>query len=158
MELFRAPPITTKKGRILFGSIVPIYWSIAFVVAAAIPDYFGFVSIIASFCIVQFSYTFPPLLHLAYSIQKDAATAGEGFDERTGVAKRSDSGIKRYVRGFVAKRWYVKVWHVIHAGGALATAGLGAYAAIVGMIEAFENPQVNAFTCRSPLDLSAPSA
>lgn len=158
MELFSAPPITTKRGKILFGMIVPIYWSIAFVIAAAIPDYFGFVSIIASFCIVQFSYSFPPILHLAYTIQKNAATVGEGFDHKTGVTKRNDSGFKRYIRGFMANRWYINVWHVIHAGGALATAGLGAYAAIVGMIEAFTNPQVNAFTCRSPLDLSAASA
>lgn len=32
---------------------------------------------------------------------------------------------------------------------------LGAYAAIVGMIGAFKNPQVNAFTCTSPLNLAA---
>jgi hypothetical protein len=34
-------------------------------------------------------------------------------------------------------------------------AGLGAYAAITGMIDAFKNPQVNSFSCRSPLDLTA---
>lgn len=127
-------------------------------VAASIPDYFGFVSVIAAFCIVQFSYSFPPILHLAYTMQKNAALVTEGFDERTGVTRHIDSGFRRYVRGFMARRWYVNVWHVIHAGGALATAGLGAYAAIVGMLDAFKNPQVNAFTCRSPLDLSAPSA
>lgn len=36
MELFNAPPITTKKDRVLFGMIVPVYWSLAFVAAAAI--------------------------------------------------------------------------------------------------------------------------
>jgi len=154
MDLFNAPPITTKKGRMLFGAIVPVYWSTAFVVAAAIPDYFGFVSVIAAFCILQFSYTFPPILHLAYTMQKNSVRQGEGFDAKTGVTKREDNGVKRWIRGFMARRWYVNVWHVIHAGGALATAGLGAYAAIQGMINAFKNPQVNAFTCRSPLDLS----
>jgi len=154
MEMFNAPPITTKKGRILFGLTVPVYWSIAFVVAAAIPDYFGFVSVIAAFCIIQFSYSFPPILHLAYTMQKNAQRQNEGFDSTTGITRRDDSGVKRYIRGFMARRWYVNVWHVLHAGGALATAGLGAYAAIVGMKEAFENPQINAFTCTSPLNLS----
>ena len=155
MELFNAPPITTKQGRMLFGAIVPIYWSIAFVIAAAIPDYFGFVSVIAAFCILQFSYTFPPILHLVYTMQKESALEGEGFDARTGLTKHIDSGVKRYIRGFMARKWYINVWHVIHAGGALATAGLGAYAAIQGMIDAFKNPQVNAFTCKSPLNLAA---
>ncbi len=36
-ELFGAPPLTTKSGKYLFASIVPVYWSLAFVVAAAIP-------------------------------------------------------------------------------------------------------------------------
>ncbi|KAL2424198.1 hypothetical protein ABEF95_004082 [Exophiala dermatitidis] len=153
-EIFRAPPLTTKRGKYLFASIVPIYWSVAFVIAAAIPDYFGFVSVIASFCVVQFSYTFPPILHLAYAMQKNSMAEGDGFNETTGQTVRSSHGFKRLVRGFFARRWYVNVWHVIHAGGALATAGLGAYAAIQGIIEAFKIPQVNSFTCTSPLDLT----
>jgi hypothetical protein len=153
-EIFNAPPLNTKAGKYLFASIVPIYWSLAFVVAAAIPDYFGFVSVIAAFCIVQFSYSFPPVIHLAYTMQKNAIRAEEGFDETTGETRRSDHGIKRLIRGFFADKWYINVWHVIHAGGALATAGLGAYAAIDGMIEAFKIPQVNAFTCTSPLNLN----
>ncbi|EXJ73654.1 uncharacterized protein A1O5_03416 [Cladophialophora psammophila CBS 110553] len=154
-ELFNAPPLTTKPGKYLFSAIVPVYWSVAFIVAAAIPDYFGFVSVIAAFCIVQFSYSFPPIIHLAYTMQRNSMRPGEGFNEQTGYTARSDRGITRLVKGFFADRWYINVWHVIHAGGALATAGLGAYAAIEGMIEAFKNPQVNSFTCTSPLDLSA---
>ena len=37
MELFHAPPLTTKAGKYLYASIVPFYWSLAFVIAAAIP-------------------------------------------------------------------------------------------------------------------------
>jgi hypothetical protein len=48
----------------------------------------------------------------------------------------------------------MNLWNVIYLGGALATAGLGAYAAIQGMIDVFENPQINAFTCTSPLNLN----
>jgi hypothetical protein len=88
-------------------------------------------------------------------MQKNAMRGEDGFDETTGETRRSDHGIKRLIRGFFADKWYINVWHVIHAGGALATAGLGAYAAIDGMIEAFKIPQVNAFTCTSPLNLNA---
>ncbi|OAG34630.1 hypothetical protein AYO21_11226 [Fonsecaea monophora] len=154
-ELFNAPPLTSKPGKYLFSAIVPVYWSVAFIVAAAIPDYFGFVSVIAAFCIVQFSYSFPPIIHLAYTMQRNSMTPGDGFNEQTGQTVRSEHGIKRLIKGFFADKWYINVWHIIHAGGALATAGLGAYAAIEGMIEAFKNPQVNSFTCTSPLDLSA---
>ncbi|OAP65406.1 hypothetical protein AYL99_01378 [Fonsecaea erecta] len=154
-ELFHAPPLTSKPGKYLFSAIVPVYWSVAFIVAAAIPDYFGFVSVIAAFCIVQFSYSFPPIIHLAYTMQRNSMRPGEGFNEHTGQTTRSDHGIKRLIKGFFADRWYINVWHIIHAGGALATAGLGAYAAIEGMIDAFKNPQINSFTCKSPLDLSA---
>ncbi|EXJ60239.1 hypothetical protein A1O7_04391 [Cladophialophora yegresii CBS 114405] len=155
-ELFGAPPLSTKSGKYLFASIVPIYWSIAFVVAAAIPDYFGFVSVIAAFCIVQFSYSFPPIIHLAYTVQRNSMDPSSGFDSTTGQTTKAHRALlTRIWKGFWADKWYINVWHVIHAGGALATAGLGAYAAIQGMIEAFKNPQVNSFTCRSPLDLSA---
>lgn len=140
MDLFKAPPLTTRGGKICFAILVPIYWVTAFVIAAAIPDYFGFVSIIAAFCVVQFSYSFPPILFLGYLMQKSAIRAGmnEGFDPATGETKRLDKGIKRWVRGFYADKWYVNVWHVILGGGALAVAGLGAYAAIQSMILAFE--------------------
>lgn len=151
MEIFRAPPITTKRGKIFFGILVPIYWSIAYVIAAAIPDYFAFVSVIAAFCILQFSYSFPPILHLFYTIQKNSAGT---FDTTNGTANRQLSGFQRFKHGFFAKYWYWNLWHVIYAGGALATAGLGAYAAIVAMMDAFESPQVNAFTCVSPLNLN----
>lgn len=36
-ELFAAPPLSTKAGKYLYAAIVPVYWSIAFVIAAAIP-------------------------------------------------------------------------------------------------------------------------
>ena len=155
MDLLRAPPLTTKKGKILWAIIVPIYWSIAFIVAASIPDFFGLVSVVAAFCIVQFCYSFPPLLALGFFIKTHALQAGEGFDPATGVVTKHDSGIKRWVRGFVSGPWYINAWNVIYLGGALVTAGLGAYAAIEGLIAAFADPQVNAFSCQSPLNLNA---
>ena len=137
--------------------IVPIYWTIAFIVAASIPDFFGLVSVVAAICIIQFTYSFPPLLALGYFIKLHAIRTdqGEGFDPTTGRTIRNDRGVKRWIRGFMSGPWYMNAWNVIYLGGALATAGLGAYAAIQGMIEAFKNPELNAFTCTSPLNLNA---
>ena len=157
MEFVKAPPLTTRKGKLFWAMIVPIWWSIAFIIAAAIPDYFGFVSIVSAVAVIQFSYSFPPILAVGYNIHRYAMESGvgDGFDPNTGEVVRSDSGVKRWVRGFSSGPWYLNVWHVVYAGGALATAGLGMYAACEGLIEAFKNPQVNAFSCRSPLDLSS---
>lgn len=135
---------------------MPIWWSIAYVVAAAIPDYFGFVSVISAATVVQFTYSFPPILALGYNMKLYAlkTSQGDGFDPTTGTIIRQDTGLKRLWRGLVNGPWIWNVLHVLYGGGALATAGLGMYAAVEGMIEAFQNPQVNAFTCVSPLDLS----
>lgn len=179
MDLFSAPPLTTRPGKIIYGIIVPIWWSIAYVLAAAIPDYFGFASVISSAVGLEFTYCFPPMLALAYDIQLNAMTEGEGFDPQTGVLARKDRGLKRWARGFRRGKWWLNVLHVLYALGAWATAGLGLYAAIkgtsldnackvlpsgsgekilansmTGMILAFENPQLNSFTCTSPLNLN----
>jgi hypothetical protein len=154
IDLFNFPPLTTTRGKYIWAAIVPVYWSIAFIVAASIPDFFGLVAVVAAFCVVQFCYSFPPLLALGYFIKKNALRDGEGFDATTGAVTRHDTGIKRWMRGFFAGNWYMNVFNAIYLGGALATAGLGAYSAIESMITAFENPQVNAFTCNSPLNLN----
>ena len=156
-DLFKAPPLTHRRGKILWVIIVPIWWSIAFVVAAAIPDYFGFVSVIAAAAIIQFTYSFPPIIALGYNIKLYAmkTSVGDGFDPNTGVVTRQDTGSKRWMRGLMNGPWHWNILNVLYAIGALATAGLGLYAAIEGMIAAFEIPQFNAFTCTSPLDLSA---
>ena len=156
MDMFQAPPLTTKSGKVLWMIIVPIWWSTGFIIAAAIPDYFGFVSVISAIAVIQFSYSFPPILALGYNIHFNAMkySEGDGFDPTTGHVTRRDTGMKRWIRGLTSGPWYMNIAHFLYAGGSLATAGLGMYAAVEGMVAVFANPQVNSFTCRSPLDLS----
>jgi hypothetical protein len=156
VDVFNAPPLTTKKGKYLWVGIIPVYWSIAFVIAASIPNFFGLTSIVAAVCILQFTYTFPPLLAIGYYTKKYAMQPGEGYDPQTGRVTRHDNGIKRWIRGFCSGPWYMNVWNVLFMLGAGVTAGLGAYSAIEALISAFKNPQVSAFTCHSPLDNTAP--
>lgn len=153
MEWFHAPSLTESRGKLIYAAIVPFYWIIAFIIAASIPDFFGLLSVTAAICFVQFTYSFPPWLALGYFIQENAMQEGEGFDPATGNVIRHDTGIKRWVRGFFAKRWYVNAWHIIYMLGALSVSGLGAYAGISSLITAFKNPQINAFSCTSPLNL-----
>ena len=151
VELFRAPPLTQRAGKIAWAFFIPAYWAVAYVIAAGIPDFAGFIAIVSAFCIVQFTYSFPPLLHLFYSVQRGAMQPGEGFDPATGQVTRFDSGVKRWSRGFMRGHWWLNAWNVIYLLGALVTAGLGAYSAIENLIEAYAKPQLNAYSCTSPL-------
>jgi hypothetical protein len=89
-------------GKLIFAFVVPIYWSIAFIVAAAIPDFFGLTNMIAAVCTLQFTYSFPPLLAFGYLIQKNAMLEGEGFDPVTGEVVLHDHGLKRYSQSFIS--------------------------------------------------------
>jgi hypothetical protein len=151
IDFCRAPPLTKRSGKIIWVIIVPIYWSIAFIIAGSIPNFFGLSSLVASLCILQFTYTFPPMLYIGYAIKVGAALPGEGFDPITGVVTRHDSGPRRWIRGFFKNRWWLNTWHVIFFLGALVTAALGAFSAIEALIAAFKEPQIDAFTCHSPV-------
>ncbi|KAH8884394.1 transmembrane amino acid transporter protein [Thozetella sp. PMI_491] len=151
-ELLNAPPLHTKPGKILWAFIVPIYWIIAFVIAAAIPDFFGLTSVTAAICFVQFTYTFPAFIGLGFFVQRNAMSGEETFDPVTRAVTRRDSGVKRWIRGFCTRRVWLNVILLVYTLGSLAVSGLGAYSAIMGLIDAFQTPQINAFTCTSPLD------
>lgn len=131
-----------------------MYWSVAFVIGAAIPDFSGFTAIVSAVCILQFTYTFPPFLHLLFNIKKNALRSGEGFDPATGNIVLHDTGVRRMRRGFMAGNWYLNVWNIIYFLGALATAGLGIWAAVKNLIVVYAIPELNALGCTSPLDVS----
>lgn len=137
MDILRAPPLTAKPGKIFYAALVPIWWSTAFIIAAAIPDYFGFVSVISASTLLNLTYTLPPFLALGYDIQRLAVRAdqGEGFDPNTGVVTRHAKGLNRWIRGFFSGgvvQIVVNVLHVLYFLASLAMCGLGMYAAVDG--------------------------
>ncbi|KAI9744926.1 MAG: hypothetical protein M1818_001852 [Claussenomyces sp. TS43310] len=159
LDLFSAPPLNTKTGKIIYASMVPVWWSIAFVIAAAIPDYFGFVSVISASTLLNLTYTMPPFFALGFDIQKNALLGdqSEGFNPATGPAVRYESTTKRWIRGFLSGGAFqvaINVWHVIYFLASLSMSGLGMYAAIQGLINAFKDNQLNSFSCQSPLNLN----
>jgi len=135
-EIFNFPILQSKKGRWLWYAMGPVYWALAFIVGASVPNLFGVANCVGSLLILNFTYTFPPLLYVGYRCQIDAMLPGEGFDPETGVTVRHDGGFTRWSRGF-RKCLALNSMNVIYFLGALATSGMGAWAAIIGLIDVF---------------------
>ncbi|PYI00022.1 hypothetical protein BO71DRAFT_341301 [Aspergillus ellipticus CBS 707.79] len=148
-DVFHLPSLDHKAGKMIWIGLVPVYWGLAFVLAGAVPQISNLTSFEGALCIFQFSYTFPPLLLVGYNIQKDAILPEETFDPKTGVTKRVDSGMKRWIRGFKQKfAW--NVFDILYSMAALGTAGMGMWAAITGMKVDFAETALTPFTCANP--------
>ncbi|KAJ5495145.1 amino acid transporter [Penicillium diatomitis] len=155
VEFFHFPPLTNRAGKILWIALIPIYWAIAFCIAAGIPNFSGITSVVAAFCILQFTYTFPPMLATYFWIKKAALQDGEGFDPVTGHSIRHDRGLRRIVRGFLAQKpkyLLFSTFNIFYFLGALALAGLGAYSSITILRDSYASGATTSFTCHSPLD------
>ncbi|KAL8716140.1 MAG: hypothetical protein Q9220_000045 [cf. Caloplaca sp. 1 TL-2023] len=151
MDLFGFPSLATKTGKLLWVAVVPIYWALAFVIAAAIPSVSNLSGLIAAVCILQFSYTFPPFLMLFHNAQRDAIQEGvEGFNPSTGQTVRQDSGLSRWKRG-LQKHAALNAFNLFFFLGSLATAVLGIYSAVIGLIDAYEKTAVSGFSCTNPI-------
>jgi hypothetical protein len=149
-ELFNAPPLTSRAGKILWVAMVPAYWVIAWVVCAAIPQFSYISGLVGAVCILQFTYTFPAILAFGFQIQKDAMVPEEFFDPTTKTYNRIDTGVKRWIRGFKVK-WHLNTFNFIYFLGALCTAALGIYSSCLGLISAFSgNSAATSFGCGSP--------
>ena len=150
MDYFRFPTLGSRAGKLAWVAVVPFYWATAFILAAAVPQVSNLGGFIAAACILQFSYTFPPLLHMGYKIQKAALQTGEGFDPATGHTVRLDGGVKRWMRGY-KDGWMLNTFHVFFFLGSLVTAVLGIYSSILGMIESYASDATTSFGCNSPV-------
>ncbi|KAK1823520.1 hypothetical protein LTR12_002149 [Friedmanniomyces endolithicus] len=137
-DLFHFPALDKKMGKLIWIAIIPIYWGLAFVVAAAIPQ-------IANLT----SFTFPPMLKVGFNCQNDAISEEEHFDPVSGQVQRRDEGWTRWMRGF--KRQFAwNTFDSLYALCALGTAGLGLYASITGMATSFATTKLTPFTCAPP--------
>lgn len=134
IDIFKAPPLTPRRGKIIYAVIVPIWWIIAFIIAAAIPAYIYFTSIMAASCLLNLSYTIPTWLALGYDIKR--LTIG-GFDPTIGRISRAGVGIRRHINGFFAggpSQTLINIWHLLFLLASLGLCGLGMYASIEGWV------------------------
>lgn len=151
-EVLNFPPIITKKGKMMWFCLGPIYWIIAFVVAASVPNLNSIVSLVGGLLSLNFTYSFPALCYMGYRSHLAAALPGEGFDPVTGQTTRHDFGLKRFWRGF-SKDWWVTVPVLLFALGGLASSGLGTWASIEGAIQIFgpNGTVATSWGCTSPV-------
>lgn len=135
IDLFNVPTLQTKIGKILFAIIVPIWWAIAYVIAAAVPDFFGIVSVVAASSLLILTYALPPFIALGLDMRQTALKLGlvREFDPATGAT--SKLRFSDYGRAFFGGSWFrtgINIWHVIYVLASLAMSGLGMYAAVEG--------------------------
>ncbi|KAI4594641.1 hypothetical protein KJ359_007731 [Pestalotiopsis sp. 9143b] len=150
-ELFKFPGLTTRRGKIMWAFLIPVYWILAFIIAAAVPAFSAIVGLNSAFFTLSFTYTLPALMALGYWVKKDAMIEGqERFDPSTGTYNYVDRGFARLRRGFMKKPLF-NLANIIYILGATATCGLGCYSAIVSLIEAFERGSANSLSCKPPL-------
>lgn len=151
-EILHFPEITSKKGKWMWYSLGPIYWALAFIVAAAIPNLNVISSLVGALGILNFTYTFPAFMYLGYRVKADAKLPGEGFDPVTRVTTRHDEGWKRWFRGFKVN-WHINTLSFLYGCGGLACCGMGAWAAIESCIAVFGpgGTVATSFGCATPV-------
>lgn len=139
VDILGAPLLTSRRGKLGYAALVPAWWTVAFLIAAAIPAYVAFVSIISASTLLNLSYTVPPWLALGYDIRRHtmaaADAAGEAFDPVTGTGGGRTSGWGRYVRGYFAggpAQVALNVFHTLILLASLGLSGLGLWASIEG--------------------------
>lgn len=122
------------------------------VIGSAIPNISSLSTLIGAACILQFTYTFPPLLLLGWWMQKDACAGDKPWEPGMEKwANRVDSWrqASRWKRG-LRKHWYAKLFLFLLFLGALSLCGLGLYAGIESAIEAYAKNATTAYSCRAP--------
>ena len=150
-EVFRFPPLTASRGKTLWAIMVPVYWAVAFIIGAAIPQFSYISGLVGALFILSFTYTLPALLALGFWIQKEAMLPEERFDPTSGTCNYVDTGMKRWVRGYM-KRPFFNTWNFLYMLGALATTALGMYSSIEGLISAFSGTSAaTSFGCTAPV-------
>ncbi|OQE44628.1 hypothetical protein PENCOP_c002G07913 [Penicillium coprophilum] len=148
-DVFHLPDLNSRTGKFIWIGLAPAYWALAWVFAAAIPQISNLASFVGAACILQFSFTFPPLLLVGFNIQNDAILPEEEFNPTTGHTQRLDSGIKRWIRGY-KKKFVWNTFDVLYGIGALGAAGLGIWASVTSMHTQFEGGSLTPFTCANP--------
>ncbi|KAF8635158.1 hypothetical protein AX15_000500 [Amanita polypyramis BW_CC] len=151
---FNGPRYLTFKGRIIWTFMVFIYWGVAFVIGSAIPQIQTITGLIAAVAIMQFSYTFPPLLWVGYQIITDAMKEDEPYVPGAGARGRIDSwrDWSRWKRGLFSGQWYFKLFNLAVGLAGLATACLGMWGAGEAIKATFALAGVaTSFSCVAPV-------
>jgi len=135
-QMLGMPPISERKGYYIWLALGPVYWILALILAVSVPNFTAITNLIGGLLSLNFTYSIPAIMYVAYAVQTGAALPGEGFDPYTGVTTRHDNGWPRYMRG-LRKTWWRSIPAILFALGGLASSGMGSWSAILSLIEIF---------------------
>ncbi|KAF8815786.1 hypothetical protein BYT27DRAFT_7224712 [Phlegmacium glaucopus] len=132
-DWLNGPRLMSFKGRIIWIGLVFAYWALSFVVASAVPQVQTITGLIAAVSIMQFTYTFPPILRLGYDVITDAMVADAPY-------------------GLFGGRWYFKLFNLILFLSSAALACLGMWGAGESIKTIFQIAgAATSFGCKSPV-------
>lgn len=137
------PVLTSKKGAVLWAGLVFIYWSVAYIIGAAIPQVSALSALVGSLCILNFSYTLPAGFMLTLMMREDAGQH-DTYHPETATIDRIDSWKdgarwKRAITSGTWKRQTAKFFLLIMTLGGLCLCGIGLYGAIKSMIKTYSS-------------------
>lgn len=151
LEPLKFPSLTTSMGKVWWACLIPVYWAVGFIIAAAIPQLASISGLAGAVFGLGFTYILPALGALAFFIREDAMKKeAEEFDEDSGTYPHSGRGWTRLFRGFM-KRPIFHLWNLVYFLGSLAACGLGCYSSILQLVVAFQSGVVTSFSCVSPV-------
>lgn len=123
--------------------MVVIYWALAFIVGSAIPQVQTISGLVAAICIMQFTYTFPPLLWAGFHMRLDAAVNDPGD---------SWASLSRWRRALFTGKWHFKLFNLVLFLASLAMACLGMYGSGKAIQATFQSAgAATSFGCGSPV-------
>ena len=147
--------------------MVILYWSLAFIGGSAIPQVQTISGLVAAICIMQFTYSFPPLLLVGFhwKLGRDHAAAaaiastdasassknGEG-DAKPPVATSTPDTSVIEVKPYTPWPWYYQVFNILLGLGSLAMAALGMYGSGKAIQATFQSGgAATSFGCGAPV-------
>lgn len=141
IDMFDGPPLQSKSGKTIWIFLCLLYWAISFLVASSIPQFSNISGLVAALCVLQFTYTFPPMFMLGYQLQVDA--------DHQNTNNYSFWG--KYLRAFFIS-WRSNSFNLILFVASCFTAGLGVYSSISQIITGFHTDGAAAsFGCKAPV-------
>ncbi|CAA7271203.1 unnamed protein product [Cyclocybe aegerita] len=153
-DWFGGPRLMTPKGRVIWTIMVFAYWALAFIIGSAIPQVQTITGLIAAIAIMQFTYSFPPLLRFGYDVITDAMSQDAAYVPGSGASGRVDGWKEwsRWKRGLFGGRWYFKLFNFILFLGGMVMACLGMWGAGESIKATFEQSgAATSFGCTAPV-------
>lgn len=147
----KGPALMTGRGFAYWMVVNTVFWVLAFIVGAAIPQVQTISGLNAAISLLQFSYTFPLLLSFAFAVQVDAMKGDGQYVPGAGKANRADTWLQwsRWRRGLFTGAVYTKFFHLTLGLAALAMAFLGMYGSGTSIKAAFAASSATSFGCGS---------